>query len=60
MGYSENISDSLPGFDVFILPSKSEGLSVTILEAMAAGIPVIATDVGGNKEVINNSSHDCT
>lgn len=40
--------------DVFVLPSRSEGLSVALLEAMAAGVPVAATDVGANREVLED------
>ncbi len=40
--------------DVFLLPSRQEGFSNAILEAMAAGLPVIATDVGGNAEAIEH------
>lgn len=42
----------LSAFDAFVLPSVYEGFSVSILEALAAGIPVIASDVGGNREVL--------
>jgi glycosyltransferase involved in cell wall biosynthesis len=40
------------GFDVFVLPSLAEGVSNTILEAMATGLPIIATRVGGNPELV--------
>lgn len=51
-GAQENIPDWLQLIDLFVLPSLNEGISNTILEAMATGIPVIATDVGGNPELV--------
>jgi len=40
-------------FDIFVLSSHSEGHSIALLEAAAAGLPLIATDVGGNREIVN-------
>jgi len=51
----DNAARYLKAFDIFVLPSLKEGLPYTILEALAAGIPVIATDVGGIPEIINNN-----
>lgn len=54
LGMRDDISELLNAMDIFVLPSKSEGLSNTILEAMACGIPVFASDVGGNPEIVNH------
>ena len=51
-GSSENVAELLRGFDIFVLPSLNEGISNTILEAMATGLPVVATNVGGNPELV--------
>ncbi len=47
----------LKAFDLFVLPSRYEGLSITLIEALMAGVPILTTKVGGNLELLNNSSH---
>ena len=53
-GAIDNIPDALRRFDVFVLPSLSEGISNTLLEAMASGVPVVATAAGGNLELVDD------
>ena len=53
-GALDDIPRILRGLDLFALPSMSEGISNTILEAMASGIPVLATAVGGNIELLDD------
>ncbi len=54
LGDRRDISAVLASIDVAVLTSDSEGLSNVILEAMAAGLPVIAYNVGGNRELVND------
>jgi len=51
-GFQDRISEYMRSFGLFVLPSLSEGLSSAILSAMAAGLPVIATNVGGIPELV--------
>ena len=51
-GERSDVADVMRGLHVFVLPSLAEGISNTILEAMASGLPVIATAVGGNPELV--------
>jgi sugar transferase (PEP-CTERM/EpsH1 system associated) len=51
-GHRDDVPELLRTMDVFVLPSVSEGMSNTLLEAMAAGVPVLASDVGGNVEIV--------
>jgi glycosyltransferase involved in cell wall biosynthesis len=54
-GTRKNIPDLLSAMDIFVLPSCSrEGLGISIIEAMAAEKPVVATDIGGIPEVVKN------
>lgn len=52
LGASRNVAEALQAMDAFVLPSISEGMSNTLLEAMSAGLPVVATRVGGNSELV--------
>lgn len=54
-GERKDIPDVMRGLDCFVLPSLGEGISNTILEAMASGLPVIATAVGGNPELVDDA-----
>lgn len=51
-GMREDIPNLMRAMDVFVLSSVSEGISLTLLEAMACCLPVVATEVGGNPEVV--------
>jgi sugar transferase (PEP-CTERM/EpsH1 system associated) len=52
-GAVDTVPEALRSLDLFVLPSLGEGISNTILEALASGLPVIATAVGGNVELID-------
>lgn len=54
LGAKPNAAQYLSGFDIFVLPSVKEGFPYTILEAMAAGLPIVATQVGGIPEAITH------
>jgi sugar transferase (PEP-CTERM/EpsH1 system associated) len=56
-GEREDIAAIMQMIDVFVLPSKNEGVSNTILEAFASGLPVIATAVGGTVELVENEAN---
>jgi sugar transferase (PEP-CTERM/EpsH1 system associated) len=53
-GHRDDVADLLSTMDIFVLPSISEGMSNTQLEAMAAGVAVIASNVGGNAEIVQH------
>jgi glycosyltransferase involved in cell wall biosynthesis len=53
-GDRADVAAILPAFDVFVLTSATEGYSIALLEAAAAGLPAIASDVGGNAEIVQH------
>ena len=53
-GERRDVPELMRGLDAFVLPSLGEGISNTILEAMASGLPVVATAVGGNPELVTH------
>lgn len=52
MGDRSDVADLLCGFDVFVQPSRTEGLSIALLEASAAGCAIVASRVGGNPAIV--------
>jgi glycosyltransferase involved in cell wall biosynthesis len=57
VGWEKNVPPFYAAIDIFVLPSLFEGLSNSLLEAMAMGKPIIATRVGGNKDIILNGKN---
>jgi glycosyltransferase involved in cell wall biosynthesis len=54
LGHRTDVPDLLAAADVFVLPSSNEGLPLALLEATAAGIPVVASDIGGNRDIVTD------
>lgn len=53
LGWREDMPDLLPALDIFVLPSRWEGLSLAILEALACGLPVVVSDIPGNRDLVD-------
>ena len=54
VGFVDNIPELLPELDVFLMTSKTEGLGTSLLDAMAAGVPIVATAAGGIPELVHH------
>ncbi len=55
LGYRQDVKEILKASDIFCFPSKQEGLPVALMEAMASGLPIICSDIRGNKDLIENT-----
>ena len=55
IGWVDNIKEWIPKYDIFILPSTSEGLSRALIESMYVGLPAIVTDTGALSEIVDNN-----
>lgn len=58
-GVRDDIQHVLSGADVYVMASHREGLSISLIEAVATGVPIVATDVGGNREVLDGGKAGC-
>ena len=58
-GLVSNINEYLTAADIFVLPSYAEGLSNALLEAAMSGLGLIATDIGGNRDIIEPGENGC-
>lgn len=54
LGDRRDVAELLAGMDLFVLPSTQEGHSISLIEACASSLPIIATDVGGNPEIVKD------
>lgn len=56
LGHRDDVTSLLAAMDIFVLPSLNEGMSNTLLEAMATGLPCVVSNVGGNLELVDHDA----
>ncbi|KAI4448537.1 putative glycosyltransferase EpsD [Eubacterium plexicaudatum ASF492] len=59
VGFQENVTVFYRNADIFVFPSKQEGLPVALMEAMACGLPCIVSDIRGNRDLVADDKKDC-
>jgi len=57
LGHREDVRELYEAVDLFVQSSDTEGIPNVLLEAMAMHTPIVATDVGGTREIVNNEEH---
>jgi glycosyltransferase involved in cell wall biosynthesis len=57
VGSFDSVEDLLTAADLFVLPSYEEGMSLALLEAMSAGLPIVASDIPGNRTLVVDGEH---
>ena len=60
VGFRNDLPDLLPGLDLLVHPAERVGLGVAVLEAMSAGVPVVASTAGGLTDLIDHEIHGLT
>jgi len=60
IGFKQDTAKVFNNLDIFVLPSVSEGFSISTIEAMACGVPVVVTRSGGPEEIIENGENGLT